>query len=278
MRWLSTLGAKACGTSSRLKTAPASCTVSQMVLMRWVSETLLLRGGAFFSSSWYQLVLKLCISSFQQWGHCQWGHCHSTYQFTKKLIMTYTHSFNRCSVKIRHQPFVAFKKLVIKKSPQGQVQHLTCTSGWWGWRKVDGRWEVPEKIKWHWSRKWQEGAVLTFPFPCVYHRFRSQLSTYYPSTFHGRQKKLHPKPPPPQQVVVILLCICFIMVWSCVIALGLTKTTVALFSSDLFMKSKDGLQMHEGVFFLLLFFFLPKYIDLFPSFSKRFLLLLITFI
>ena len=120
----------------------------------------------------------------------------------------------------------------------------------------EGGWEVGSSgKKWHWSRKWQEGAVLTFPFPCIYHRFRSHLSTCSPSTFRGRQKKLHPKPPPPQQVVVILLYICFIMVWSCVIALGLTKTTVALFSSDLFMKSKDGLKMHEGVFPSSVFFF-----------------------
>ena len=113
-----------------------------------------------------------------------------------------------------------------------------------------------------------------FPFPCVYHRFRSRLSTYQPNTFRGRQKKPHLKPPPPQQVVVILLCICFIMVWSCAIALGLTKTAVALFSSDLFMKSKGSLQMHEGVFPSSVFsplntfvLFTYKYIDLFTSFS-----------
>ena len=42
MCWSSTLRPKACGTSSHRWTEPVSCTVSLMVLMRWVHEVLLL--------------------------------------------------------------------------------------------------------------------------------------------------------------------------------------------------------------------------------------------
>ena len=164
MCWLSTLRAKACGTSSRLKTAPASCTVSQMALMRWVSEMLL-----FF-------LLLLHIRLFSNSAFQQWEHYHSMYQFTKTLIMTYTHSLDVAWKIIRHQPFVAFKKLVKKKksSGPGSAPHMHS----WMVGVEEGGWEVGSSgKKWHWSRKWQEGAVLTFPFPCIYHRFRSQLST-----------------------------------------------------------------------------------------------------